>query len=555
MGYEGGYTSALDSASVRELQRMETMQRQQEMRQRAVAFQQQQDAVRRRLLARQQLGDMLPELGAMGGQPPGAGGPQPPMPGASSPPMLPPPPQGGMLPPPQGGMPSQMPPQQPPGMPPGGGGMPMPPPAGAGPSGPPPPMPQGAGPGAPPSGPPGGAPGASAPGMPPQPWKALPKPPEPAGGAPGALPPPPSDGAVMPRELVSVADMAKLLKSKGIKGEAALDMLEEWKPFMDDQNKRQFDSMKIAFQAQSAAMKAYETTMRTLTAQQRADEQGRHNRTEEGIQRDRNAAIRARRAAAGGAGAKPTWSKATIDYYAERALAGDNTWRTGLSRTSQGATNISAVDDRVADMSAERGSTAGGDITNRAVRGATEKALTERTKFVAAGQQFVRNFQKQADLVEKYLGTGAAGSTPIINKWIQKGRKAVEGDPDVTAFDTAIRGLAREHQRIVTGVTSNAQLHVSAQETADELLNKDMTPDQVRATLKVMREEATNAVDSGQEEVGALKSELKTIGAAPAKGGDAPPAGIPAGSKAIGWSKDATPKRVWQSPDGKKWTE
>lgn len=316
-----------------------------------------------------------------------------------------------------------------------------------------------------------------------------------------ALPPPPED-AVMPRQALSVPDLAKFLASKGIKGQDAMDVIDTLKPLMDSQNKDDLERLKVQVGARNAAVKAYEAFLRD-------QETKRHHGVQEQQGQQRISVH------VGGTGAKPTWSQKTIDYYAERALAGDNAWRTGLSRTAQGAANISAVDDRVAEMSSERGSTPGTDVANRALRASTEKALTERTKFVAAGQQFVRNFQKQADLVEKYLKAGTAGSVPIINKWIQKGRKAIEGDPDVTAFDTAIRGLAREHQRIVTGVTSNSQLHVSAQETADELLNKDMTADQVRATLKVMREEATNAVDSGQEEVSALKSELARIGTAP----------------------------------------
>ena len=107
---------------------------------------------------------------------------------------------------------------------------------------------------------------------------------------------------------------------------------------------------------------------------------------------------------------------------------------------------------------------------------------------------------------------GAAGSTPVFNKWIQSGRKSIEGDPDVTAFDTAIRGLAREHQRIVTGVTSNAQLHASAQDTADDLLNKSMTKEQIKSNLKEMQEEAHNALDSGKDEVGLLETQIKSIG-------------------------------------------
>lgn len=214
-----------------------------------------------------------------------------------------------------------------------------------------------------------------------------------------------------------------------------------------------------------------------------------------------------------GSGGAPSGSlkTETVDYYARQSLAGDNSWRAGLARSKVGQQLISAVKDRIPQLAAERDISPEEASGSKGQREALNKTLTDRSKYVAAGNQFVSNFQKQADLVEKYMKPGAAGSLPVINKWIQAGRKAT-GDPDVSAFDTALRGLAREHQRIVTGVTSNAQLHASAQKTADEILNKDMSPAQIKATLAVMREEATNALDSGKGEVELLKEQLKHVG-------------------------------------------
>jgi hypothetical protein len=219
------------------------------------------------------------------------------------------------------------------------------------------------------------------------------------------------------------------------------------------------------------------------------------------------------------------WSQENIDYYARQQLAGDMTWRVGLSRTKEGSQIIRAVDKRVPELAKMSGLTPEAASTTKDIRKSIDSALTDRQKYVAAGTQFVANFQKQADLVEKYLAPGVGGSAPVFNRWIQAGRKSVEGDADVTNLDTAIRGLAREHQRIVTGVTSNSQLHVQAQETADELLNRNMTEAQIRGTMKVMREEADNAVQSGKEEIGHLQLQLKQLGVAGAQSNGAAPPG------------------------------
>lgn len=223
--YTGGYTSALDSAARRDFERVETQRRQQMMVQELLQFQQAQEAQRRKAQARAALGDMLPQLTA-----PPQGGPQPPMPGQPSVPMGPPP-----------GAPPGGPPGVPPSPRPGMQFMTTPPPMGPG------------GTGGPQLKAAGGPPVAAAAPAGPAPWKGLPAPPQGAPAAPGGELQPPPEDAVMPRQLLSVAEMLKLLDAKGIKGEKAIAMLEEWKPFMDSENKRMFDNMKIETQAMRAA--------------------------------------------------------------------------------------------------------------------------------------------------------------------------------------------------------------------------------------------------------------------------------------------------------------
>ncbi len=107
---------------------------------------------------------------------------------------------------------------------------------------------------------------------------------------------------------------------------------------------------------------------------------------------------------------------------------------------------------------------------------------------------------------------GAASSgSPVVNKWIQAGRTA-SGDPDVDAFNAAIVGLAREHQRVLTSPQSSAQLHASSADTADQLINKAKTPAQIMATIGVMRKEVQNAREQANETLGSLKSQISGLG-------------------------------------------
>lgn len=323
-----------------------------------------------------------------------------------------------------------------------------------------------------------------------------------------------------PRQMPDMYQMADILQKQGITGPRLLYALNYHSGLLSAEGKQQLQELQGQLrlsQAESAALRA-QTGARMADTRARgedrlealADPKAELMRAQAGL-------ARAKAGSAGGSGGsgggKGGISPETVDYYARQSLAGDNTWQVGLARGKVGQALIAAVKDRIPALAKESDITPEAASAMKGQRASIETALKDRQKYVSAGNQFVSNFQKQADLVEKYLKPGAAGGVSAINKWIQAGRRA-SSDPDVAAFDAAIRGLAREHQRIVTGVTSNAQLHASAQQTADTLLNRDMSPQEIQATLKVMREEAQNALESGKGEVDLLRTQLTHMGAA-----------------------------------------
>lgn len=201
----------------------------------------------------------------------------------------------------------------------------------------------------------------------------------------------------------------------------------------------------------------------------------------------------------------------TVDYYAAQAIRGNNEWKKGMARDKVGRKIIALATQRVPTLADELGVTPGDVASVVSQRKALTSVLTQRENFTAAANKYIRMFEKQIGLV-KTMKDGLAGANPVINRWIQAGRRAVLGDPEVSALDAAIQGAAREHQRIVTGVTSNAQLHAQSAETADKLLNADMTPDQVEAVLKVMEEEAKFALKSGLEENENIQRRIRILG-------------------------------------------
>lgn len=257
-----------------------------------------------------------------------------------------------------------------------------------------------------------------------------------------------------------------------------------------------------------AAPMAPPQQLRSVPKAPTAAEQQRLQIEQEHLRLAENADKRAA-SAASDTTAKPTPDE--VDFYAQMSNAGDYSWATGMARGKSGQALIAAVRSRQVQLANGSGMAPQDVTANRASGAALTKTLADRQKYVTAVEQLNGTLNRQANLVESLMAKGAAnGNSPVINKWIQAGRKAT-GDPDVAAFDAAIRGLGREHQRVLTGPLSNAQLAVSAAETADSLLNRDMTPAQIRATIQVMRTEARNGKEQGEQTLEDTRSQLRNM--------------------------------------------
>lgn len=242
-------------------------------------------------------------------------------------------------------------------------------------------------------------------------------------------------------------------------------------------------------------------------------------------------------AATGGAG-RTDISPETVDFYATMDWSGMRDWRQGL-RNKEGSALIAAVDKRVPLMGKELGLTPQDMGSGKAMFAALSKSLADRIKYSAAVEQLQGTVDKQVHLVESLMDKGGVNSgLRILNEWIQAGRTATS-NPDVAALDMAVRGLAREHQRVLTSPLSNAQLAVAAQKTGDELLNKAKSPAEFKALFGVIRKETENARDQTRETVGSLEHRLKSINRAPQpvapQDGSGAPAKTQGGASVSNW--------------------
>jgi hypothetical protein len=86
----------------------------------------------------------------------------------------------------------------------------------------------------------------------------------------------------------------------------------------------------------------------------------------------------------------------------------------------------------------------------------TSQALAELAKIAqmkATVQTAENTAIRNATQVLSLLGSAGSTGSPIFNSWQQAGRRAT-GDPKVAAFDVAVKTLATEYARVMSGGNS-----------------------------------------------------------------------------------------------------
>ena len=149
-------------------------------------------------------------------------------------------------------------------------------------------------------------------------------------------------------------------------------------------------------------------------------------------------------------------------------------------------------------------------MTGTAEIKADSAALSQLKKTRANVGNFEGTATKESDLVLSLAPKGEAGKSPVINRWVQAGRRGVAGDPDVAAFDAAVTSFKNEYARIMSspggtgGVTSDA-----ARLEADALINDTQSPAQINAVIKTMRQGMKNRIDSIDQEIAETQDRIK----------------------------------------------
>lgn len=250
------------------------------------------------------------------------------------------------------------------------------------------------------------------------------------------------------------------------------------------------------------------------------------------------------KAAAGESGYTPE----QIDKMAREAMK-DKSVLFNIGRGAQGARDLQAINKRMADIMIEEGGA--GTASQRATFAADRKSLDKIIPQLDAVTAFSNNAIQQGEVLKGLAQKVDTTGVPVIERWIRAGRVAVKGDPDVSEFNAQLQLYRTEAAKIITNPNLTSQLTDTARKEVQHFLDGNASATQIIRVVDRLKSDFGIRHSTLQDQVDVIKGRMGGVKAAPSA--DAPPTGIPAGSKAVGYSKEG--KRVWQDPTGKKWVE
>lgn len=128
---------------------------------------------------------------------------------------------------------------------------------------------------------------------------------------------------------------------------------------------------------------------------------------------------------------------------------------------------------------------------------------------------FERNFNSNADLLRKQALKVDNTGVPIVNKWINAGKRAVEGDPELSAFDVGVKAVVNEYSKIISGSMGNQALAEGEIKKVEGLLNSAQTPQQLKSVLDYMQVETQNRMKGFDDERAHLTERMRPKSALP----------------------------------------
>ena len=163
-------------------------------------------------------------------------------------------------------------------------------------------------------------------------------------------------------------------------------------------------------------------------------------------------------------------------------------------------------------LAKELGLTPGKRISMPAIEKSMSTALTNLEKQRAIVLSFEDTATRNLGIVEELSKKVDRTGVPIWNKWVQSGKRAVTGDPDLTAFDASIRTAINEVAKVTTSATGAGQLSDTARKEVEENLKASHNPKQVMAAIGILKRDMENRRIGYANKSNELRGNLEILG-------------------------------------------
>lgn len=195
-----------------------------------------------------------------------------------------------------------------------------------------------------------------------------------------------------------------------------------------------------------------------------------------------------------------------------------------LGMGKSGASTRQAILNKAAELAAQGGISPDDQRINQLGNKADAAAMQQLSRQENMIGAFEKNFRLNADLALKMSSTVGNGGVPLVNQWLNAGKRAITGDPQLAAYDTAIDSTLKEYSKIVSGSMGNQQLAEGEINKARERLNAAQTPEAVTSVISFMQKETDNRMQAFQQQHAELRNKMRgQPPASPASSGSAPP--------------------------------
>lgn len=189
-----------------------------------------------------------------------------------------------------------------------------------------------------------------------------------------------------------------------------------------------------------------------------------------------------------------------------------------LPSYGMGGANVKlAIQNRAAQMRADSGMSTEQWLGGAAGAQAAKSAMGTLEKQAALANSFSATAEKNGQLLLGMLDKGAGPSgVPMIDRWIQAGRKDVAGDPEVSKLNAVMEAYKTEQAKVMSGATGASGITDAARTHVDGIISTASTPEQIRAVVETFSKERQNRIAGYDEQREALKSRVGGGNSAPA---------------------------------------